>query len=242
MLKVLFDNLSDNDKNNAIANIIEHATPRLDFFVMMMLSVAMAAFGILLNSVVILIGSMLIAPLLYPVLSLGLGIITADGKLMGHSFYTILKSSLLAIIASFVIGLLFSGSGSADFIPYLASGSSSLLMYVIIAAIAGFAAALAVAKPYLNETLPGVAISVALVPPLAVMGVGLSTLKWTMFSDALLIFIVNIIGIMFSSMIVFSLFKFSRKRKVTEEAVKEEEKVIKKESKEKEIGKNAPNN
>ncbi|MBU2330360.1 DUF389 domain-containing protein, partial [Patescibacteria group bacterium] len=78
-------------------------------------------------------------------------------------------------------------------------------------------------------TLPGVAISVALVPPLASAGVALSVFEWGVFSNALMLFIVNVIGILFSAMIVFALLRFSVKRAVAVEVVKEEERVIEQE-------------
>jgi len=102
-------------------------------------------------------------------------------------------------------------------------------MYAIVAAIAGFAAAFAMTKPHLNETLPGVAISVALVPPLASAGVALSVFEWGVFSNALMLFVVNVIGILFSAMIVFALLRFSVKKTVAVEIIKEEEKIIEEE-------------
>ncbi|MBU2330163.1 DUF389 domain-containing protein, partial [Patescibacteria group bacterium] len=149
MLKALFNNLSEPEKNTAIEGIIQHATPRQDFFMMLVLSVSMASFGILLQSTVILVGSMLIAPLLYPLLSLALGVIVADEKLLGRSFYTLLKSIVLALGASFIIGFLFSDhSGVALLPPGVISNDYSALMYAIVAAIAGFAAAFAMTKPH----------------------------------------------------------------------------------------------
>ena len=227
-MNALFGNISDSDKDTAVEGIIAHATPRSDFFLMLILSVSMAAFGVLLGSSVILIGSMLIAPLLYPILSLALGIIIADEKLIGRSVYTLLKSFVFALVAGAVIGILFSAQDTA--VPFtLIVGESTSLMYTLVAAIAGFAAAFAVTKPHLNETFPGVAISVSLVPPLAAAGVALSMLNWAVFSDALLLLTVNIIGIVFSAMVVFALMRFSKKRKVAEEIVKREEALIEKE-------------
>lgn len=230
MFKALFNNLKEQDKNVAIEGIIQHATPRQDFFLMLVLSVSMASFGILLQSTVILVGSMLIAPLLYPLLSLALGVIVADEKLLGRSFYTLAKSIVLALGASFIIGFLFSDhSGVALLPPGVISNDYSALMYAIVAAIAGFAAAFAMTKPHLNETLPGVAISVALVPPLASAGVALSVFEWGVFSNALMLFVVNVIGILFSAMIVFALLRFSVKKAVADEIIKEEDKVIEEE-------------
>ncbi len=227
MFEALFNNLKEEDKNAAIKNIIEHASPRVDFFLMLSLSISMAVFGVLLGSSVILIGSMLIAPLLYPVLSLSLGVIVSDPILIARSFYTLLKSVGIGLTAGLIIGLLFAGVASQDVLPLstFVVGPSSFL-YSVVAVVAGFAAAFAIIKPHLNETLPGVAIAVALVPPLASAGVGLSLFDWEMFSGALLLFLVNVIGIMFSTMIVFAMFKFSFKKAVASEAVKEDEVAV----------------
>jgi len=231
MFEGLFRNITESEKNSAIESIIQHATPRQDFFLMLVLSISMASFGIMLNSVVILIGSMLIAPLLYPLLSLALGVITTDEKLISRSFYTFLKSVALALMAGFVIGFLLSSASSTDtvFFSSLTVKSGASMMYALVAAIAGFAAAFAITKPHLNETLPGVAISVALVPPLAEAGIGLAMFDWSVFSNAILLLLVNVIGVVFSAMIVFSLMRFSVKKTVTEEVVKEEDKVVEKE-------------
>lgn len=231
MLEVIFRNLSESEKDAAIESIIQRASPRADFFLMLVLSMSMAVFGILLGSTVILIGSMLVAPLLYPLLSLSLGIIVGDEKLISQALVTLAKSVGLGLLAGFIIGLLFAGaspSPEASPLGIIAGGASSF-MYAIVAVIAGFAAAFAIAKPHLNETLPGVAIAVALVPPLAVAGVGLSLFNWPMVSNALLLFVVNVVGIMFSAMIVFAMLRFSVKRQVTEHAVRKEVQEIKKE-------------
>lgn len=230
MFESLFSNVSDEDKNAAIENIISHASPRVDFFLMLTLSISMAVFGVLLNSPIILIGSMLIAPLLYPLLSLALGVIVSDTKLIARSFYTLAKSVGLGLLAGVVIALLFAGSvGGPDLPQVLQTNSNTSFIYVIVAVIAGFAAAFAITKPHLNETLPGVAIAVALVPPLATAGVGLSLLDWGLFSNSLLLFLINVVGIMFSAMVVFAMLKMSYKKKVTAEAVKEDEKELQEE-------------
>lgn len=232
MFASIFSNLKEADKNTAIENIITHSSPRPDFFLMLSLSISMAVFGVLLGSSVILIGSMLIAPLLYPVLSLALGVIVSDPKLIARSFYTLLKSVVIGLVVGLIIGLLFAGAVMDGTLPLsIYTGGPSSFMYSVVAVIAGFAAAFAITKPHLNETLPGVAIAVALVPPLAYAGVGMAMFDWEIVSSSLLLFCVNIIGIMFSAMIVFSMLRFSVKRTVTAEVVKQEDKIVEKETK-----------
>lgn len=227
-LSNIFNGVGENDKDLAIETIIKNSSPKSDFFLMLILSVSMATFGILLNSIVILVASMLIAPLIFPVISLALGFVTTDQKLIGISSYTIFKSLLYSVVVSAVISFLFSNRlGSEVFNSFgLTDNSASPLMYILVASIAGFAAAFAMIKPNLNDALPGVAIAVSLVPPLSAMGVSLSVFDWTVFSSSILLFIGNIIGIVFSSMIVFSLFKFSIKKEVSEKIIEKEEKTL----------------
>jgi len=229
MFQAFFRNITEKEKTGAVENIITHASPRMDFFLMMVLSVAMAVCGVLAGSVAVVIASMLIAPMLYPLLSFALGIVLADEALIARSFLTIVKAVALSLAAAFVIGLLFVGSPLSSIALVTAAVPSA--WYVLVAAIAGFAGAFSVVKPRFNENLPGVAIAVSLVPPLAISGVGLAHFNWTVAVNAFLLFLLNVAGIVAVSVIVFSLFGFYIKRKIAEEAVKEDEKLVKAESK-----------
>lgn len=185
----------------------------------------MASFGLLLDNASVIIGSMLIAPLLWPILSLGLGVVLADTKLILRSIFIIIKAIDLGIIASASITVLFA---SPDLI--LTSGiinrTEPSLVYAIIAFIAGLAAAYSVVTHDINETLPGVAISVALIPPVASVGIGLALLNWQVMSQSFILFLTNSIGIIFASIIIFSLSQFYLRKDVAEQAMaKEDEKL-----------------
>ena len=234
MALVLFNNLTEKDKSKAIENLITESTPRQDFFLMVVLSVLMATFGLLINNVAVVIGSMLIAPILYPILGLSLGVVMADFKLISRSFYTLLKSMVFGIAAAALIALFFAPDHEILF-------AEPSLIYVMIAIIAGLAASFALIKPQLSETLPGVAISVTLIPPLAATGIGIAKFDWNIISDSFVLFLVNAIGIIFASMIVFSLMHLYIKRMDARKAIKKEEKAVEreKENAEKEKEKNS---
>ncbi len=229
MFQTLFRTVTGEQKTDAIEKIISHASPRADFFLMITLAIAMAAMGVITDSVIVLIGSMLIAPMLYPLLSFSLGIVISDQNVLGRSFYTLLKSVALALAASFVIGIFFTGTDLSTIA--IVRSSIPSLAFALIAGIAGFAAAFAMTKENLNEMLPGVAIAVALVPPLAVAGIALAHADWTVFVNALLLFLTNVIGIVLFSTVVFSLMGFSTKRHAARAAVKEDDKEIAQETK-----------
>ena len=230
MLLALFNNLTEKDKSDAVENLIENSTPNKDFFLMIILSVLMATFGLLINSPAVIIGSMLIAPILHPILSLALGIIISDTRLIYRSFYTVLKSLAYGIAAAALVTVFFSYEGYSLTEEILARTEPSLA-YAGIAIIAGLAASFALVKPKMSEALPGIAISVALIPPLAVTGIGIAKFDWGIISSSFILFIINSVGIIFSSMIVFSLMNLYVKRKVAETTIIKEDRKMEREEK-----------
>lgn len=230
MFLSIFKNISSSDKNNAIKSLIEHSAPHKEYFLMVMLSVAMASFGLLLNNSIVLVGSMLIAPFLYAVLSVSLGIVMSDEKLLSHSMSVLLKSLMVSILVSLIIGAFFPPEYENSYtLLERIYDRRHLFISTMVAGIAGFAATFSLVKPKLNESLPGVAISASLIPPLAAIGIGIAQLNWTVISGSSLLFLVNVGGIILASSVVLSLFGFYPKRRVAEKAIKEEEKLIRKE-------------
>ncbi len=219
---ILFKNLSNEDKSNAVQRLIEGSTPSQDFFLMIILSILTATFGLLTNDVAVVIGSMLIAPMLYPLLSLSLGIIMSDAKVISRSAYTLVKSIAFGIGTAIVATLLFHTQISG-ITQEITSRTQPSLPSVMIAVVSGFAASFALVKPKLSETLPGVAISVALVPPVAVVGIGIARLDIAIITGSLLLFVVNAIGVIFASMLTFSLMNFYTKRDEAEKTLLRED-------------------
>ncbi|PIR85342.1 TIGR00341 family protein [Candidatus Kaiserbacteria bacterium CG10_big_fil_rev_8_21_14_0_10_45_20] len=202
----------EKDKSGAVKKLIEHSTPSFDFFFLVILSVLMATFGILENSPAVVIGSMLIAPILFPVLSLSLSIVMADYKLITRASKTLLKAVVLSLIASVGAALFFGVGGELTSEALLRTEPT--LISVAIAIIAGFAVAYTLARPGLNETLPGIAVAVALIPPIATIGIGIAKLNIPVIVGATVFLVVNIIGIVFASMLVFSLMNLYVKRTI----------------------------
>ncbi|MFH1346945.1 MAG: TIGR00341 family protein [Spirochaetota bacterium] len=227
MLQQIFNNISGKEKTEAVKNLFEHSTPSSDFFLMVILSVLMATLGFLVNSSAVIVGSMLIAPILYPILGLAMGIIMSDFSLASKSFITLTKALILGVVVAAGATLLFS-SQFGEFTEEILARTKPSLLYAVIGIVAGFAAAFAMVKPKLNETLPGVAISVAIVPPLAVVGIGLARLSMSVVLSSLLLFIINAIGVIFAAAIVFSFMNFYVKRETAKEIIKKEEEKIEK--------------
>jgi len=225
MALVLFSNFTSQDKGDTVRRLISGSTPSHDFFLMIVLSILTSTFGLMLGNAAIVVGSMLIAPMLYPILSLSLGITMADFVVISRSFWTIVKSVVFSVTAATAAALLFSTQfpGVTEQINIISQPS---LASVIVAIIVGFAGSFALVKPQLNETLPGIAISVSLIPPLAVTGIGIAKLNIDLISGSFLLFLVNIVGVIFASMVTFSLMNFySQRFKAEEEIEKADQKL-----------------
>jgi uncharacterized hydrophobic protein (TIGR00271 family) len=222
-----FENLNDSDKTRAVEKLVKNSSPSQQFFLMVILAILMATFGLLEGNVAVIIGSMLIAPVLYPVLGLSMGLVMSDISLISRSFKTLIYSVIFGLIASIFVTIFFS-SGDPFTLEIINFARPSLVS-VAVAIIAGLAASFALVKSDMSETLPGVAISVALVPPLSVIGIGIAKANWGLISSATILFIVNIIGIVFASMLIFSMMNFYVKRRVAKKEIKKGDKVVDKE-------------
>lgn len=225
MLKNLFETVSEQTKSEAVKNLIDRSSPRPDFFLLIFLSVLMATFGMLIGSAAVVIGSMLIAPMLYPILGVGLGITMSDPPLLARSFQTLAKSIFYALVASFIVTILFYSGEQVPNSEILLRIQPSLID-MAIAIVAGLAASFAMVKPQLNESLPGVAISVALIPPLSVVGIGIAWAEWSIIRGSSLVFLINVFGVVGASTIIFSIMNFYTKRQVAENEIKKEEEKI----------------
>ena len=222
--------IHDNDKSRAVRKLVEDSTPDFDFFLLVVLSILMATFGLLAGSETIVIGSMLIAPLLHPILGLALGVSMSNHKLIRRSLKTTGKAVAFAIVAAIVATFFFSfGSFEGALNDTIISRTAPSLIFLIVAVIAGFAVTYALVRPDLSETLPGVAVSVALIPPLAVLGIGIAKFDPGIVAGSAVMFGVNVLGIVAASMFAFSIMNVHGKEKIAQSVIRKEDKRIEKE-------------
>ncbi len=166
------------------------ATPSMK--VLMVLSVMLAMAGLYANSAPVIIGAMILAPLMAPIVSLAMGLARSDPGLMRASAQTV------AVGAGWGLGtaVLFAWATPLEIpTPEMQSRMSPHLLDLIVAVVSGIAGAYASAKEEIAKSLAGVAIAVALVPPLSVVGIGIGWGDWAMAGGALLLLITNLVGI-----------------------------------------------
>lgn len=227
-MKNLFNHIGAKEKSSAVETLIEDSTPSKGFYIMVVLAVAMAAIGLLLNNAAIVIGSMLISPLLLSLLGVAMGLSMSNWNLIWRSLYTFLWSIFLGVVIALLMTWLFSSVDSAMNQEILSRSASNLLFFVV-AFIAGFAGAFSLVNPKLSQSLSGIAISVALIPPIATIGIGVGLLRFDIMFGAITLLLTNAVGILTASLIVFSAMDFHSKKKLADETIKEEEKELEKE-------------
>ena len=108
----------------------------------------------------------------------------------------------------------------------IVSHLSPSLVYGAVAFIAGFAAAFTMTKTQLNETLPGIAIAIAIIPPIAAAGIGIATFQWEIVRASLMLFLLNFIAIFAGSLIVFLLMDTYAKKNLAKQTLKQEQEKI----------------
>lgn len=221
--------ITKTQKKKVFDRLFEESAASYDFFLMLILSSVIVTFGLLLNNVAVIIGGMLVAPILFPILSLSMGVVVGDRKIMKRGGIIILRSAGLIVIISAIISLMFI---NREVTPEIFSRVLPNLAYFLIALFSGAAAAYALARPSAAEILPGVAITVALIPPLSVLGIAISLFQWEMIIGSLGLFFFNLIGIIFSALAVFSILQFYEIKELIEKKIKAEEKIIKAEQRE----------
>lgn len=190
---------------NVYKTIRRAARPDVDYFVMIGLSAGIASLGLLLNSPAVIIGAMLVAPLMAAIVGLGMGIVMGDMRMLKLAASAALRGMLLAVGVGVLAGWL-----SIDAAPTaeILNRTRPTLLDLGVALISGAAGAYALCREDVSASLPGVAIAVALVPPLATVGIGLSSGQIAVAGGALLLFLTNLIAISAASAIVFLLFGF----------------------------------
>lgn len=226
----LFNDINQDQKNTAINDLLNDARPQSSFFFLIILSVLMATLGLLINSPAVIIGSMLIAPLLSPLLAIALGITIGNYKLINTSFSTVVKSFMYSVLVSTVTTWIawktLVGNEGINFTnSEIMSRTEPTLVYLFIAVAAGLATAYARIKPGLNEALPGTAIAVALVPPIATVGIGIATMNLDVVSGAFSMFVLNGIGIVVAAIAMFSFMNLYSTKKVVDSSLESFEKT-----------------
>ncbi|WP_339755693.1 TIGR00341 family protein [Algoriphagus aquimarinus] len=184
----------------------ENSQTSSTYLVLMALSTMIATFGLFGDSAPVVIGAMILAPLMGPIISLAMGALRQDGLLIKNSLITIFWGIVLGLIFSIIITWI---TPLEVLNNQITARIRPNLLDLGIAVASGIAGAYAYSKEEINKTLAGVAISVALVPPLAVAGIGIGWMDWGVFGGAMLLLGTNLAGIVMAASLTFLMLGFS---------------------------------
>jgi len=183
------------------------------FWVLLLLAAVIAGAGVVQDSTATVIGAMIVAPLMTPILGTAFAFVLADRYRMVRSGLVVIGGAALVIGVGYLFGVL--GLLDTDVVgnSEVASRVNPDLLNLIAALATGLVGAFALARSDIADTLPGVAIAISLVPPLVVVG-----LTWQDgFHDdargALLLFLTNLTAMIFTATIVLLLYGVREKAK-----------------------------
>ncbi len=187
------------------------------FFTLMGFATAIATYGVVQDSTAVVIGAMLIAPLMTPLMGTAASLIMGWPRRAERSALVALSGIAFAVVLAFVLAATVPALINVTTNTQIAARVNPNLVDLLIALAAGGAGAFALSRPDVSDALPGVAIAISLVPPLSVVGI---TLQQRAFDDALgawLLFTTNMVAILVAGGIVFLLTGFTPLRRVREQ-------------------------
>ncbi len=190
--------------------------PSASFYSLLAIATAIATFGLLSNNAATIIGAMIIAPLMNPIVTLSYGAIAIERQLLERGTLTLVTGIILVTSIAF-LGTHLVGTKVVN--AQILARVEPNLLDLGVAIASGATAGLAYARRSIATALPGVAIAVALVPPLCVVGIGLAIgegaiidiglyfsrqgQQLNLSSGAFLLFLANLAGTVFCTGLVF---------------------------------------
>jgi uncharacterized hydrophobic protein (TIGR00271 family) len=173
------------------------------FWVLIVLATVIATAGVVTDSTATVIGAMIVAPLMTPILGTALSVVLADRRLILRNLGMVLAGAASVVVIAFILGLTAHAHLLADTNSQIAARVNPRLIDLVAALATGAVGAFAMVRSDVSDTLPGVAIAISLVPPLAVVGLTLESGAPDQAMGALLLFGTNVTAIIATGTVVF---------------------------------------
>ncbi|MGF1504153.1 MAG: TIGR00341 family protein [Anaerolineae bacterium] len=198
----LLPTLTMDEQDDLVERMRSAALPSVNYFVLIFLSAMIATLGLLLNSAAVIIGAMLVAPLMSPIVAAGIGITRGDIKTFRKGLTATLQGLLASVFFAILLTLI---SPLASATPEVLARTQPTLLDMLVALISGAAGAYAIGRREVGEALPGVAIAAALMPPICTIGIGIALGRIELALGALLLFTTNLFSIIVAAAFIFLL-------------------------------------
>lgn len=180
--------------------VSDGSVPHLGYYALISAATVIASLGLIQNSGPVVIGAMLVSPLMTPIFGMALGIIRGNSALFIKALQAEFGGVALAILFGMVFGAL---PLMTELTPEISSRLQPNLLDLLVAVFAGFAGTWAMVDKRISPVLPGVAISTAIIPPLAACGMCLSQGALEGAKGAFLLFFANFLAVLMVSSLIF---------------------------------------
>ena len=185
------------------------------FWLLLVLAAVIASAGVVADSTATVIGAMIVAPLMTPILGTMLATVLGDRANLVRSLLLVVGGAATAIAIGFLVGVIVVPEVLAETNTQVAGRVSPGLIDLLAALGTGVVGSVALVRKDISDTLPGVAIAISLVPPLAVVGLTLESGSWDQALGALLLFLTNVVAIIGTGVVVMSFYGVTRLSRTT---------------------------
>lgn len=185
-----------------VIRLAENGIFSKDFTALLAAATVIACLGLFQNSPAVIIGAMIVAPLMRPLSALSLFCLTGDAEKIKEALLTLVLGTALALTLAYCIAAIMP---QLEMTGEIMGRTKPTLLDLGVAMAAGAIGAYCQSKRNLADSLAGVSIAVALVPPLSCVGIGLNRNLDNIWQGAALLYATNLIGITFAGTVVFYL-------------------------------------
>ena len=207
-----FPKADEEDFKELFVGLRQNAGASSVFITLMILSTLLATTGLFQNSAPVIIGAMILAPLMSPIISFSMGVVRGEKELLRTSSSTLLIGIATALAFSCIYTYLTPLNMVTD---EMRGRLNPNILDLMVAIISGIAGAYAHAKSEVAKSLAGVAIAVALVPPLSVTGIGIGWWDGEIVYGSFLLFLTNLAGITLAAAVTFLVLGFAPIKRAT---------------------------
>jgi uncharacterized hydrophobic protein (TIGR00271 family) len=180
------------------------------FWILIVLASIIAAAGVIADSTATVIGAMIVAPLMTPILGTMLSVLIADRTNLIRSLLLVVSGAMVAIAIGYLLGLTSVTGVVAETNSQVAGRVHPRLIDLLAALATGAVDSVALVRQDISDTLPGVAIAISLVPPLTVVGLTFEAGARDQSFGALVLFLTNVAAILASGTVVLAIYGVHR--------------------------------
>ena len=202
-IRQLVPQLEREERINLVEKLETNSKFNFDFCALISLSTLIAALGLADDSTAVVIGAMLVAPLMTPLVGIGFALIQGNLDLIRKAYWAVLIGFANAFAIGVLVGFLMLIGMDEKSTPEMVARDAPSLLDLLVALASGIAGAYAMSRKGLNGAIPGVAIAAALVPPIATAGMYLSLGQLSLSLGAFLLFLTNVVFIVLGTAMVF---------------------------------------